>query len=316
MLKISYPEKRWAIFPIQHMDLWDLYKRAQHQHWVAEEVDLSSDKFNELSPKEQAYLKNLLAFFTVSDGMVIDNLALNFLREVEIPEAQYFYAFQASIEGVHAEMYSLLTDTYIKDQEEKNAMFNAVSQMPLIKEKTEWAINWIGSTSFAERLVAFACVEGIAFSSTFAGIFWFRSRGKMTGLANANDLIMNDENLHYEFAVHLYNNYLKSEHKLPTDKLRHIILDCYKVEESFVNNILPEGLDGLTKRDMIQYVQYVTDTVLLDFGLQAKFNVPNPLDYMSRIALPRRGNFFESRGNNDYTRVSIPTSTDLFSENF
>lgn len=291
-----------------------MYKKAQKQNWVPEEIDLSEDKYNELTEPEKKYLKNLLAFFTISDGIVIENLALNFLREVEIPEAQFFYIFQAAIEGVHSETYGLLVDTYIKDPIEKDTMFNAVSKMQTVADKANWAIKWIESKSFEERLVAFACVEGIAFSSTFAGIFWFRSRNKMLGLGNANELIIHDENVHYEFANHFYKNYVSN--KLDPNKVKEIILECCKVEEQFVKESMPSGLDGLNQNDMVQYVRYVTDTVLLDFGLPQEFGVTNPLNYMARITLNRRGNFFESRGNNDYSRVDIPTKGNIFNDEF
>lgn len=316
-LKINPEEsKRFSILPIKHMDLWKMFKKAQSDYWVAEEMDLSKDNFSELSPEEKEYLKNLLAFFTVSDGIVIENLAVNFLREIDIPEALYFYAFQTVIEGIHSEMYGLLVDTYIKDPIEKDEMFNAVEKLDTVRKKAGWAIKWINSDSFVERLIAFACVEGIAFSSTFAGVFWFRSRNKMPGLGAANELILRDEGQHFEFAVYLYNNYINDEYKLGEDRIREIILGCCEVEETFVNETMPTGLDGLIKSDMIQYVRYVTDTVLMDFGLPAKFNVTNPLEYMARISLPRRGNFFERRGNNDYTRVEIPKSGAIFADDF
>lgn len=308
--------KRWSILPIKHMDLWTRYKNAQKQNWVAEEIDLSKDHFHELSEKEQVYLKNLLAFFAVSDGIVIENLAVNFLQEVDIPEAQFFYGFQIAIESVHSEAYGLLVDTYIKDPIEKDMMFNAVEKIPAVANKAEWAIKWIKSPSFVERLIAFACVEGIAFSSTFAGIFWYRSRNKMPGLCNANELILRDENSHYEFANYFYNNYVEDSNKIEVSVIKSIILGCYEAEKVFVENTMPSGLDGLSKDDMIQYVKYVTDTVLMDFGCGIHFGVSNPLDYMNRISLQRRGNFFESRGNNDYTRVDIPTGGIVFDDDF
>ena len=213
-----------------------------------------------------------------------------------------------------SETYGLLVDTYIKDPIEKDTMFNAVSKMQTVADKANWAIKWIESKSFEERLVAFACVEGIAFSSTFAGIFWFRSRNKMLGLGNANELIIHDENVHYEFANHFYKNYVSN--KLDPNKVKEIILECCKVEEQFVKESMPSGLDGLNQTDMVQYVRYVTDTVLLDFGLPQEFGVTNPLNYMARITLNRRGNFFESRGNNDYSRVDIPTKGNIFNDEF
>lgn len=315
-LKIAEEQKRWAIFPIQHMDLWEMYKKAQRQFWVPEEVDLSGDRFNELPQVEQDYLKNLLAFFAVSDGIVIENLAVNFLQEVDLPEAQFFYGFQTAIEACHAEMYGVLVDTYIKDPIEKDRMFFAVDKMETVQKKAEWAINWIKSPNFVERLIAFACVEGIAFSSTFAGIFWFRSRNKMIGLCQANELIMTDECSHYDFATYFYNNYISDEDKLTSDRIKEIVLGCYDVEKCFVEEVMPEGLDGISKEDMVTYIQYVTDTVLVNYGLSAHFNSPNPLDFMNRISLKRKGNFFESRGNNEYTKMQIPTEGNFFDDNF
>lgn len=309
-------EKRWSIFPVIHKDLWDMYKNAESQTWVAEEIDLSGDKYDELEPNEKEYLKNLLAFFAVSDGLVLENLATNFLQEVDILEAQYYYGHQTFIEQVHANMYSLLIDTFIKDRAEQSQMFNSITEIETVGKKAKWAMEWINHPSFAHRLVAFACVEGLAFSSTFAGIFWFRSRNKMPGLCEANELIMKDENSHYGFATYLYNNYVKEEFKLNTEDIRKIITDCYEVEKTFVIESMPDGLQGITKKDMLDYVKYVTDTIMIGFDLEAEFGVSNPLDYMTRIALPRKTNFFEKR-NTDYTRVEVPKNKeDMFTENF
>jgi ribonucleoside-diphosphate reductase beta chain len=315
-LKDSTIKKRYSIFPIIHNDLWQMYKKAESQTWVAEETDLSKDKFDELKDNEKTYLKNILAFFAISDGLVIDNLATNFLNEVELLEAQYFYGHQTFIEQVHANGYSLLIDTYIKNLTEKDELFNSMETNVAVSKKAEWAENWIQHPSFAHRLVAFACVEGIAFSSVFSGVFWFRSRNKMPGLAAMNELILRDETFHYEFALNLYKTYLKDDYKLSADELRKIILGCYDVEKIFVEESMPDGLQGITKEDMVKYVQYVTDVVLNDFGCATEFKVSNPLEYMSRIGLLSKNNFFEKR-EGEYTRVDIPTTMEgIFDEEF
>jgi ribonucleoside-diphosphate reductase beta chain len=315
-LKDKGLKKRYVIFPIIHNDLWQKYKGVESQTWVAEETDLSKDKYDELKDNEKQYLKNILAFFAVSDGLVIDNLATNFLREVEILEAQYFYGHQTFIEQVHANGYSLLIETFIQNLAERDELFHSMDTNIAVATKAEWAETWIQHPSFSHRLVAFACVEGIAFSSVFSGVFWFRSRNKMPGLAAMNELILRDETAHYEFALYLYNNYLKDEYKLSKAELRSIILGCYEVEKVFVEDSMPDGLQGLTKNDMVKYVQYVTDIVLNDFGCEREFMVTNPLDYMSRIGLSAKNNFFEKR-EGEYTRVDIPTSTEgIFDEDF
>ena len=315
-LKSNDVKKRYSIFPISHSDLWKYYKVAEAQTWVAEEIDLSKDRFDELKDNEKTYLKNILAFFAISDGLVIDNLATNFMNEVELLEAQYFYGHQAFIEQVHANGYSLLIETYIKDLIEREALFNSMETNPAVAKKAAWAENWIQHPSFAHRLVAFACVEGISFASVFSGVFWFRSRNKMSGLGSMNELILRDETTHYEFALNLYNNYLKDEYKLSKQELRDIILSCYEAEKVFVEESLPDGLQGLTKQDMVKYVQYVTDIVLNDFGCEVQFGVSNPLDYMARIGLSAKNNFFEKR-DGEYTRVEIPATFDgMFDEEF
>ena len=314
-LKDKTLKKRYSIFPIIHNDLWEMYKKAEAQTWVAEEPDLSKDRFDELKEEEKIYLKNILAFFAISDGLVIDNLATNFLNEVEILEAQYFYGHQAFIEQVHANGYSLLIETYIKNLNEREELFNSMETNPAVAKKAAWAEKWISHPSFGHRLIAFACVEGISFASVFSGVFWYRSRNKMPGLGAMNELILRDETFHYEFALNLYKNYLKDEYKLSKDELRNIILSCYEAEKTFVEESMPEGL-GLTKQDMVKYVQYVTDIVLNDFGCETEFKVRNPLEYMSRIGLSSKNNFFEKR-EGEYTRVEIPTTIDgMFNEDF
>ena len=308
--------KKYSTYPATHQDLWDFYKLAMAQLWVVEEADLSKDDFDSLSDNEKTYLKNILAFFAISDGLVIENLATNFSTEVDLLEASYFYGNQILIEQVHAEGYSLLIETYIKDLQEKEDLFNSMETNPAVYKKASWAEKWIGHESFVHRLVAFACVEGLSFSSVFAGVFWYRSRNKMEGLADMNELILRDESLHYEFAVHLYNHYVKEEYKLEPETIRNIILECYEVEKTFVMESMPNGLKGLTQEMMIQYVQFVTDVVLKDFGLQPIFNVRNPLDYMARIGLLAKNNFFEQRVG-QYTRVEIPEdTTNMFDSDF
>jgi ribonucleoside-diphosphate reductase beta chain len=315
-LKSNDIKKRYSIFPVTHGDLWEKYKNAESQTWVAEEVDLSKDRFDELKENEKTYLKNILAFFAISDGLVIDNLATNFLNEVEILEAQYFYGHQTFIEQVHANGYSLLIETYIKNLEEREALFNSMETNVAVNKKATWAENWIGHPSFGHRLVAFACVEGISFASVFSGVFWYRSRNKMAGLAAMNELILRDETTHYEFALNLYKNYLKDEYKLSKDELRNIILSCCDVEKAFVEDSMPDGLQGMTKEDMVRYVQYVTDIVLNDFGCKPEFNTSNPFEFMARIGLSAKNNFFEQRVG-EYSRVDIPSSMEgVFDDEF
>jgi len=266
-------------------------------------------KYDDLNNEEKDYLNNILAFFTISDGLVIDNLATNFMNEVELLEAQYFYGLQTLIEQVHANGYSLLIESYIKDENQKLSLFNSMSTNPAVFAKADWAQKWISHPSFSHRLIAFACVEGIAFSSLFAGVFYFRSRNKMPGLCSMNELIIRDETVHYEFALNLYKKYLKPEFKLSTDEIRAIILSCCEAELEFVERSLPKGLLGLTKDMMKNYVRYVVDIVLTDFGCKTEFNVSNSLDYMARLGLSAKNNFFEQRVG-EYTRVDIPNSSE------
>lgn len=302
VLKNKDVKKRYSIFPVTHMDLWEEYVKAVKQFWEVDEAALSEDNYDNLSDDEKIYLKNILAFFAVSDGLVIDNLATNFYTEVDILEAQYFYGMQILIEQIHAEAYSLMIDTYIKDGQEKEDLFNSMDTNPAVAKKAKWAEDWIDHESFVKRIVAFACVEGLSFSSVFAGVFWFRSRNKMAGLASMNELIIRDEGQHYSFAVYLYNEYIKDEYKLSEEIIREIVLGCYDVEKTFVEESMPNGLQGLSVDMMIQYIQFVTDTVLRDFGCKPEFNASNPLDYMNRFALKAKNNFFEERIG-QYTRL-------------
>lgn len=309
-------EKRWSIFPVLHEDLWAEYKKAMAQLWVVEECDFSNDKFNELTDDEQVYLKNILSFFAVSDGLVLENLATNFGNEVDLLEAQYYYGQQSLIEQVHAETYSLMIESYIKDEKEKADMFDAISKIETVKKKAEWALKWLEHPSFAHRLVAFSLVEGLSFSSVFAGVFWYRSRNKMLGLGAANEFINRDENSHYEFAIKLYKNYLKPEYKLSKDEIKEMVLSCCEVEELFVEESMPNGLQGLEKSDMKEYVRYVADFILNDYGIDRHFNASCKLEYMKRIGLTAKNNFFEQRVG-QYTRVELPTNKDeIFDEEF
>ncbi len=316
-LKNSDTEKRYSIFPIKNQDLWDAYKSAEKQTWVAEEVNLAQDKYDELDDNEKFYLKNILAFFTISDGLVIDNLCDNVIDNVDIAEAKYYYNHQMFMEQVHANGYALLIDTYIKDANEKKDLFNSMLTNQAVKAKASWAENWLTNGTFVEKLIAFACVEGIAFSSVFAGVFYFRSRNKMPGLAEMNELILDDESFHYEFAVQMFKEYVKDEYKPSKERIKEVIISCFETEKTFVEQSLPDGLPGLTKEMMIEYVQFVTDVVLKDFTGETHFNTKNPLDYMKKIGLSSKNNFFERRTGGGYTRVTIPTTNEgIFDDEF
>lgn len=309
-LRNSDTEKRYSIFPIKNQDLWDAYEAAEAQTWVAKEVDLAQDDYNSLLDEEKFYLKNILAFFTISDGLVIDNLCDNVIDNVDIAEAKYYYQHQMFIEQVHAVGYSLLIDTYIKDSQEKEDLFNSMRTNDAVRAKASWAEYWLNNGTFVEKLIAFACVEGIAFSSVFAGVFWFRSRNKMPGLGEMNELILRDEGFHYEFALHIFKEYVKNEYKPSKERIKEIIISCYETEKTFVEKSLPDGLQGLTKEMMIEYVEFVTDIVLKDFTGETEFKTKNSLDYMKKIGLDSKNNFFERRTGGGYTRVDIPTTTE------
>lgn len=311
-LKNSDTEKRYSIFPIKNQDLWDAYKAAEAQTWVPEEVDLAQDngRYDNLDENEKFYLKNILAFFTISDGLVIENLCGNVIDNVDIEEAKYYYNHQAFIEQVHANGYSLLIDLYIKNPKEKQDLFDSMKTNPAVNAKASWAEYWLNNGTFVEKLIAFACVEGIAFSSVFAGVFWFRSRNKMPGLAEMNELILRDEGFHYEFALQMFDKYVKDEYKPSKERITEIVLSCYETEKKFVEESLPDGLQGLTKDMMIEYVKFVVDIVLNDFTGDTHFKAKNPLDYMKKIGLDSKNNFFERRTGGGYTRVDIPTSND------
>jgi ribonucleoside-diphosphate reductase beta chain len=286
---------RFVIFPIEYHDIWEFYKKHQAAFWTAEEVDLSGDirDWEMLSDNEKFFVKNVLSFFAASDGIVNENLAENFYREVQYPEAKFFYGIQLAMENIHSLMYSLLIDTYIKDPNEKLECFRAIEHLPAVQKKANWALNWINNASFQERLVAFAAVEGIFFSGSFCSIFWLKSRGIMQGLCNANALIFKDENLHCDFAIHLFNNHL--ENKISEKRIKEILLSALEIEKEFITESLPVSLIGMNQNLMKQYLEFVVDGLLVKFGCQKQFNVEQPFKFMEQIAVETKGNFFESR---------------------
>ena len=286
---------RFVIFPIQYNDIWEFYKKHQAAFWTAEEVDLTNDirDWENLNDNERYFVKNILSFFAASDGIVNENLAENFLKEVQYPEAKFFYGFQLMMENIHSLMYSLLIDTYISNPKEKDECFHAIERLPAVNKKANWALNWIKNSSFAERLIAFAAVEGIFFSGSFCSIFWLKSRGIMQGLCNANALIFKDENLHCDFAIHLLNNHLTN--KPSEEKIKQIILSALEIEKEFITESLPVSLIGMNSNLMKQYLEFVTDQLLVKMGCSKEFNVEQPFKFMEQIAIETKGNFFESR---------------------
>jgi len=286
---------RFVIFPIEHNDIWEFYKQHQAAFWTAEEVDLSNDirDWQNLTDNERYFIKNILSFFASSDGIVNENLAENFLKEVQYPEAKFFYGMQIAMENIHSLMYSLLIDTYISNHQEKLESFRALEYLPAVQKKAKWALDWIENSSFQERLVAFAAVEGIFFSGSFCSIFWIKSRGLMQGLCNANTLIFKDENLHCDFAIHLINNHVVDK---PSEaKIKEIILSALEIEKEFITESLPVSLIGMNSNLMKQYLEFVTDGLLVKFGCKKEFNVEQPFKFMEQIAVETKGNFFESR---------------------
>jgi ribonucleoside-diphosphate reductase beta chain len=287
---------RFVMFPLKYHDIWEMYKTAEHSFWTAEEIDLAqdiSDWENKLNDDERHFIKMVLAFFAASDGIVNENLAENFLKEVQYPEARSFYGFQIAIENIHSETYSLLIDTYIKDPAERDRLFHAIDNFESIKKKADWAIRWITQASFAERLIAFAAVEGIFFSGSFCSIFWLKKRGLMPGLAFSNELISRDEGLHCRFATLLYRNYIKE--KLDPERVKEIICSAVDIERVFITESLPVSLIGMNNKLMIQYIEYVADFWLNELGCDKVYNVTNPFDFMDMLSLQGKTNFFEKR---------------------
>jgi ribonucleoside-diphosphate reductase beta chain len=287
---------RFVLFPIEHHDIWKMYKQQQACIWTAEEIDLAQDLNdwrNRLSDDERYFIKNVLAFFAASDGIVNENLAENFLSEVQYTEAKFFYGFQIMMENIHSETYSLLIDTYIQDPAEKNTLFHAIDTIPAVKKKAEWALKWIGSPHFQERLVAFAAVEGIFFSGSFCSIFWLKKRGLMPGLSFSNELISRDEGMHTDFAVMLHNNHLAN--KVSEERIKEIITSALEIEKEFITESLPVRLIGMNADLMKQYLEFVADRLLMDLGCSRVYNSENPFDFMANISLQGKTNFFEKR---------------------
>ncbi|MET4074458.1 ribonucleoside-diphosphate reductase small subunit [Hymenobacter sp. UYCo722] len=285
---------RFVLFPIQNDEVWQYYKKSQASFWTAEEIDLSQDQkdWNNLNDNERHFIKHVLAFFAASDGIVNENLAVNFMQEVQMPEARCFYGFQIMMENIHSETYSLLIDTYIKDPKEKDYLFNALETVPAVQKKGEWALKWINSENFAERLIAFAAVEGIFFSGSFCSIFWLKKRGLMPGLTFSNELISRDEGLHCDFACLLYG-YLQN--KLAPERVQSIIADAVRIEQEFVTDALPVSLIGMNAKNMANYIEFVADRLLVSLGCAKIYNTANPFDFMEMISVQGKTNFFEKR---------------------
>jgi len=301
---------RFVLFPIKHDDIWAFYKKAEASFWTAEEIDLSPDLIdweNKLNDDERHFVKHVLAFFAASDGIVNENLAENFVAEVQYTEAKFFYGFQIAMENIHSETYSLLIDTYIKDTEDKKGLFNAIDTMECVKKKADWALRWIDEGNFAERLIAFAAVEGIFFSGSFCSIFWLKKRGLMPGLAFSNELISRDEGLHCDFACLLYNNHLVN--KLSEEQVRSIILDAVEIEKEFILDALPVRLIGMNSELMAQYIEFVADRLLSELGCKKEYNSTNPFDFMDMISIQGKTNFFEKRVA-EYQKAGVMSGND------
>jgi ribonucleoside-diphosphate reductase beta chain len=298
---------RFVLFPIQHREIWEMYKKAEASFWTAEEIDLAPDLVDweeKLNDNERYFLRHVLAFFAASDGIVNENLAVNFMKEVQFPEARCFYGFQIMIENIHAETYSLLIDTYIRDPIEKDRLFHAIETVPCVSKKADWALRWIGNCTFAERLIAFAAVEGIFFSGSFCSIFWMKKRGLLPGLCFANELISRDEGLHCDFAALLYSELID---KLAPEKVQEVIRGAVELEHEFVRDALPVKLIGMNAALMCQYIEFVADRLLVSLGVPKIYGTQNPFDFMELISLQGKTNFFERRVS-DYQKSGVMSS--------
>ena len=301
---------RFVLFPIVHDDIWQFYKKCEASFWTAEEIDLSADLVDwdsKLNDKERHFIKHVLAFFAASDGIVNENLAENFVSEVQYTEAKFFYGFQIMMENIHSETYSLLIDTYIKDTKEKDYLFNAIDTLDCVKKKAEWALRWIDNGNFAERIVAFAAVEGIFFSGSFCSIFWLKKRGLMPGLSFSNELISRDEGMHCDFACLLYNDHI--ERKLPKETVEKMIRDAVDIEKEFVSDALPVNLIGMNSDMMCQYIEFVADRLLASLGNDKIYKAENPFPWMELISLQGKTNFFEKRVG-DYQKSGVMADRD------
>lgn len=294
---------RFVILPINYPAIWEMYKKHEASFWTAEEIDLSDDQkhWDNLSDGERHFVSHVLAFFAASDGIVNENLAVNFMSEVQVPEARCFYGFQIMMENIHSETYALLIDSYIKNPAEKDRLFHAIDTVPCVKKKAEWALKWINNGNFAQRLVAFAAVEGIFFSGSFCSIFWLKKRGLMPGLTFSNELISRDEGLHCEFACLLYS---MLSTQLSKEEVTEIIADAVTIEKEFVTDALPVRLIGMNADLMAQYIEFVADRWLVELGYDKLYNATNPFDFMEMISLQGKTNFFEKRVG-DYQKSGV-----------
>jgi len=294
---------RFVILPIKYPAIWEMYKKHEASFWTAEEIDLSDDlkHWDNLNSGEKHFITHILAFFAASDGIVNENLAINFMSEVQLPEARCFYGFQIMMENIHSETYALLIDTYVKDPVEKDRLFHAIETVPCVGKKAQWALRWIENGTFAERLVAFAAVEGIFFSGSFCSIFWLKKRGLMPGLTFSNELISRDEGMHCEFACLLYK---MLENKLSKEAATAIITDAVEIEKEFINDALPVSLIGMNAKLMSQYIEFVADRWLVELGYDKVYNSANPFDFMEMISLQGKTNFFEKRVG-DYQKSGV-----------
>lgn len=296
---------RFVLFPIEHDDIWKFYKQSEACFWTASEIDLHQDMHdwaNKLNDNERHFIKHVLAFFAASDGIVNENLAENMLSEVQYTEAKFFYGFQIMMENVHSETYSLLIDTYITDNTEKDYLFNAIDNLACVRKKADWALRWIEEGSFAERLIAFAAVEGIFFSGSFCSIFWLKKRGLMPGLSFSNELISRDEGMHCDFACLLYNQHV--ENKLPKETVKKLIMDAVEIEKEFVSDSIPVALIGMNAGLMCQYIEFVADRLLVALNVEKVYNAENPFPWMELISLQGKTNFFEKRVG-DYQKAGV-----------
>jgi ribonucleoside-diphosphate reductase beta chain len=301
-------KNRFVILPINYPQIWEQYKKHEASFWTAEEIDLSGDMkdWESLNDGERHFISHVLAFFAASDGIVNENLAVNFMSEVQLPEARCFYGFQIMMENIHSETYALLIDTYIKDPQEKNRLFHAIDTVPAVTKKAEWALRWIENGTFAERLVAFAAVEGIFFSGSFCSIFWLKKRGLMPGLTFSNELISRDEGLHCEFACLLYS---MLQNKLSEEQVHGIISNAVEIEKEFITEALPVALIGMNATLMQQYIEFVADRWLVALGYSKIYNAANPFDFMEMISLQGKTNFFEKRVG-DYQKSGVMNSSE------
>lgn len=312
---LTADDDRFVMFPIKHDDVWQMYKRQVDCFWRAEEVDLSKDlnDWNNLNDDEQKFIKMVLAFFAASDGLVLENLAVRFMGDVQLSEARAFYGFQIAMENIHSEMYSILIDTYIQDSREKTTLFEATQNYPCITKKANWAKKWLGDnkSSFAARLVAFAAIEGIFFSASFASIYWIKKRGLMPGLTLSNEFISRDEALHTEFAVLLYS---KLQTKLSKKRIYDIIQEAVEIEKEFITEAIPCRMIGMNSKLMVQYIEFVADRLLLQLGYDKVYKSINPFDFMELISVETKVNFFE-RTNTEYALADKSVASDVFEFN-